>query len=196
MAPVIRALAEVCDVLGDAGNLRREGEEARVLRGSLVGRPIPSVVLTGYEGELFDLAKYVATPSVVYVYPGAPCSPNGGEVSAGLDGAQHRGYMMFWQTFFMMKVKRLGVSSPPWQQLCASYDTDHVRHLLWSDPEFLMAEALGLPTFEADGVRWYRRLTMVILKGRITKVFYPVTPPMEDAQNVFDWLQSRGFKCE
>ena len=141
----MRALAGVRDVLGDARDLRREREEARLHRQVLVGQPIPSMVLTGYEGQLFDLAEYVATPTAVYVYPGAPRSPDGGEASAALDAAQHRGYTMFWNTFFMMKLQWLGVSSPPWQELCASYETDHVRHMLWSDPDFLLAERLGLP---------------------------------------------------
>jgi peroxiredoxin len=191
----MRALAEVRDVLGDARDLRREREEARLHRQVLVGQPIPSLVLTGYQGQLFDLAEYVATPTAVYVYPGAPSSPDGGEASAALDAAQHRGYTMFWNTFFTMKLQRLGVSSPPWQELCASYETDHVRHMLWSDPDFLLAERLGLPTFETDGVRWYRRLTMVILEGRIAKVFYPVRPPATDAEKVFDWVQGRVPEC-
>ena len=45
-----------------------------------------------------------------------------------------------------------------------------------SDPAFKLAEAIGLPTFNtADGLRLYKRLTMVIADGVIEHVFYPIS---------------------
>jgi len=44
---------------------------------------------------------------------------------------------------------------------------------LLNDSRFALAEALGLPTFEAAGMRLYRRLTFVARGGGIEKVLYP-----------------------
>jgi len=59
-----------------------------------------------------------------------------------------------------------------------------------SDERLALADALGLPTFTVDGMRLYRRLTMIITGGIIEHVFYPIFPPDQHAQEVLDWLQA------
>jgi peroxiredoxin len=59
---------------------------------------------------------------------------------------------------------------------------------LLSDPDFLLRKALNLPVFEADGIRFYRRLTLVIRGRTIEHVFYPVFPPNRHAHQVAEWL--------
>jgi peroxiredoxin len=61
---------------------------------------------------------------------------------------------------------------------------------LLSDPEFQLAEALRLPTFEVERRRLYKRLTIVISNSRIEHVFYPVFPPDTHADEVASWLAS------
>jgi peroxiredoxin len=64
-------------------------------------------------------------------------------------------------------------------------------HAVAADPELRLAESLslGLPTFEFDGRRLYKRLALVAERGRIVKVFYPVFPPDENAADVAAWLR-------
>ncbi len=57
-----------------------------------------------------------------------------------------------------------------------------------SDTGFRLSATLGLPTFEADGMPLYKRLTLVIRDGVIEHVFYPVFPPDTHAQQVRGWL--------
>ena len=66
-----------------------------------------------------------------------------------------------------------------------------LSHTVAADPELRLAEALGLPTFEFDGRRLYKRLALVAERGRIVKVFYPVFPPDENAAEVAAWLRQR-----
>lgn len=63
---------------------------------------------------------------------------------------------------------------------------------LLSDPDLRLAEELGLPTFEADGMRLYKRLTLVIDAGTVVKAFYPVFPPDRNAAEVLAWLRTRA----
>ena len=58
-----------------------------------------------------------------------------------------------------------------------------------SDPEFTVQGALGLPTFVANGILLYRRLTMIIDGGSVEHVSYPVFPPDRHAEQILDWLQ-------
>ena len=60
-----------------------------------------------------------------------------------------------------------------------------------SDQDFLLADSLNLPTFEAAGERVYTRLTMAILNGSIEHVWYPVFPTDTHAEVVVRWLASR-----
>jgi peroxiredoxin len=55
-----------------------------------------------------------------------------------------------------------------------------------------LARALRLPTFEVEGQRLLRRVTLIIRDGGIEKVFYPVFPPDQNAQEVLNWLQQQA----
>jgi peroxiredoxin len=66
---------------------------------------------------------------------------------------------------------------------------------LLSDEKLAFAQALGLPTFEVEGMARIKRLTLVIDEGRIEKVFYSVFPPNENAKEVVEWL-SRNISAE
>ena len=61
-----------------------------------------------------------------------------------------------------------------------------------SDTHLSLADALGLPTFEADGLTLFKRLTLVIRDAVIEHVFYPVFPPNEHAQQVLTWLETEN----
>jgi len=70
----------------------------------------------------------------------------------------------------------------------------HLPFALLSDSDFRLLEALRLPTFEINGMRLLKRLTMVISKHRIEHVFYPVFPPDRSASDVVDWLRGQMSK--
>ena len=84
-------------------------------------------------------------------------------------------------------------TSPP----SSTQDTDYQReaverlHLpfeLLSDEHFELVAALRLPTFELAGLRFVKRITLIVRDGVIEKVFYPVFPPDGNAEVVAGWL--------
>jgi peroxiredoxin len=62
---------------------------------------------------------------------------------------------------------------------------------LLSDAELSFTNALQLPTFEVERMTLIKRLTMIIVSGRIEKVFYPVFPPDKNAEDVIEWLSQK-----
>jgi len=64
----------------------------------------------------------------------------------------------------------------------------HLPFELLSDEDLAFARALGLPTFEVEGMALIKRLTLVICDGHIERVFYPVFPPSKNADEVVEWL--------
>ena len=60
----------------------------------------------------------------------------------------------------------------------------HLPFLVLSDANFKFCEALRLPTFDVDGMRLIKRVTMIADKGEIISIHYPVFPSDADA----DWV--------
>ncbi len=109
-----------------------------------------------------------------------------------LDAAQHRAYRADEPDMLALKLVVLGISSQSSGEQQESTEATRVRHVLLSDPNLLLAGRLGLPTFEWGGGQWYRRLTMVVCRGRIDKVFYPVENPARNPAQVVAWAKVRA----
>ncbi|MEL7389844.1 MAG: peroxiredoxin, partial [Pseudomonadota bacterium] len=67
----------------------------------------------------------------------------------------------------------------------------HLPFPLLSDEDLALTVALKLPSFEVDGQRLLRRLTLIAEDEKIVHVRYPVFPPDQDATHVVDWLKER-----
>ena len=59
---------------------------------------------------------------------------------------------------------------------------------LLSDKELNFVRLLKLPTFQFNSMTLIKRLTLVLDNGRIAKVFYPVFPPDQSAEQTLRWL--------
>jgi peroxiredoxin len=81
----------------------------------------------------------------------------------------------------------LSTQTPDYQREMA--DRLHLPFEVLSDARFALTDALRLPTFEVDGMRLIKRLTLIVRDQRIEHVFYPVFPPNESAAQVIDWLE-------
>jgi peroxiredoxin len=58
-----------------------------------------------------------------------------------------------------------------------------------SDAELRFTRALRLPTFEFAGMTLLKRATLVVYRGEVEKVFYPVFPPDQSPRPVLEWLR-------
>lgn len=83
-----------------------------------------------------------------------------------------------------------GLSAQPLAEQQAFARREAMPYPLLNDSDLVLAGRLGLPTFEAGGMRLYRRLTLVARGGRIEKAFYPVSPPDTHAADVVGWLRA------
>lgn len=67
----------------------------------------------------------------------------------------------------------------------------HLPYQLLSDEKEELINALKLPTFEWQGKRLMKRLTMAVEDGKVVKIWYPVFPPDKSAAEVLEWLEKR-----
>lgn len=160
----------------------------------LAGLRLPGVPLPTTEGSTVRLDELGAGRSVVYVYPltGRPGLdvPEGWDAIPGARGCtvQACDFRDHYQELRDARASRVfGLSSQT-----SDYQKELVERLnlpfaMISDPGF----TLPLPTFEAGGMTFYRRLTLIITDGVVEHVFYPVFPPDRHADEVLDWLRAR-----
>ena len=159
----------------------------------LLGMALPAISLPSTGGRSVDLSK-LPGHSVVYCYPrtGAPGQPvpkNWDEIP-GARGCtpESCAFRDHYQQLRNLKTQVFGLSTQTreyQQELVARL---HLPFEVLSDADFAFTNALRLPTFEFDGVRLLKRLTLVLSDGKIEKVFYPVFPPDKHADEVIAWL--------
>ena len=85
-----------------------------------------------------------------------------------------------------------GVSAQPLEDQREAKNRLALPFELLNDSKFELANALRLPTFEYNGMRLIKRLTIVSVNGIIRKVFYPVFPPDLNAGEVVKWLKNES----
>lgn len=161
----------------------------------LTGMPIAAVSVQATDGHSVDLSK-LSGRTVVYAYPrtGVPDVPNppGWDDIPGARGCTPQ-TCAFRDHF--QELKSLGVGAVFG---LSTQDTDYQReaaqrlHLpfaLLSDEHLQLTNAMRLPSFDVQGMRLLKRLTMVLRDGVVEKVFYPVFPPDRNAGDVVNWLR-------
>lgn len=160
----------------------------------LPGMRLPAVGLPATDGSTVDLSALGPGRTVLYVYPktGRPgvdpppewdtipgargCTPEACGFRDHYDGLRQAG----------AGVHGLSTQTTGYQR--EAVDRLGLPFAMLADPELAVGRALGLPTFVAGGVTFYRRLTVIARDGVIEHVFYPVFPPDAHAAEVLDWL--------
>jgi peroxiredoxin len=160
------------------------------------GLQVPDLSLPSTLGSDINVARLNGT-AVLFVYPwtgrsGLSNPPNWDDI-LGAHGStpEAEGFRDLASEFGALDVRLFGVSGQ---------DTEHQREFatraalpfaLLSDAQGAFAAALRLPRFEAGGVHYLKRLTLVIRDGEIVQVFYPVHPPDRHAAEVLSFLSVR-----
>jgi peroxiredoxin/DNA-binding transcriptional MerR regulator len=162
----------------------------------LPGAEVPRLELPDTAGRAVRLDALGPRRTVIYVYPltGRPGTdlPEGWNSIPGARGCTPEtcGFRDHFQDLLEAGAGRVyGLSSQD-----GDYQNEVVERLglpfdMLSDPELSLADALRLPTFEVDGMRLFKRLTLVVRDGVIEHVFHPVFPPDEHARQVLTWLR-------
>ena len=163
----------------------------------LPGTMLPQLTLDSSQGPV-SLRALSMDRLVLYVYPrtgrpGEP-SPAGWDEIPGARGCtpQSIGFRDANARLEELGARVAGLSAQPLNEQLEFAERNAIPYPVIADPERRLGEALRLPTFEADGLTLYKRLTLVVESCAIAKNFYPVFPPDENAAEVVAWLESRS----
>jgi peroxiredoxin len=163
----------------------------------LAGMRMPEVKLVSTSGRTVDLTRSGEGRTAVYCYPrtGRPDRPVPAAWDAipGARGCtpESCGFRDHFAELAALDTGVFGLSTQD-----SDYQREVVARLglpfeLLSDSDFALTRALRLPTFEFEGTELLKRLTLIVVNGRIDHVFYPVFPPDRHAEEVIAWLRLR-----
>jgi len=162
----------------------------------LVNMQLPNVSLTTTGNSTINMST-IKGLSVFYFYPrmGRPDVelPTGWSDIAGASGCtpQSCSFKDYNEAFKKLEVSVYGVSTQS-----SAYQKEAVDRLalpfeILSDENLELSEALNIPTFEVEGVILTKRVTLICQDSKIIKVFYPVFPPKENAQEVISHIEKK-----
>ena len=153
----------------------------------LAGLELPDLTLASSQGDV-----NVRGFAVIYIYPrsGKPGVPllEGWDETPGARGCTPQS-CAFRDRFPDFGVPVAGLSAQSLDDQLEFAERNRMPFPVIADPERRLGAALRLPTFEIHSYTLYKRITLVAENARIVKVFYPVFPPDENADNVLRWLQ-------
>ncbi len=162
----------------------------------LAGKQLPSVALPSTGGATVTLASLPGRV-VVFGYPmtGKPgvALPEGWDDIPGARGCTpqscaFRDHQAELKQAGAMATFGLSTNALDYQREAA--ERLHLPFPLLSDEALTLSSAANLPTLTVDGKVLLKRFALVLDDGSVTKVFYPVFPPDQNAPDVLAWLQA------
>jgi peroxiredoxin len=161
----------------------------------LEGVKLPSIPLISTNGLWVDLSC-VPGRVVIFAYPrtGQPGIPalvdNWNDIPGARGCTPHVcSYRDLADAFQAENVEIYGLSTQGSEYQIELAFRLNLPFQILSDAELKLTNALCLPTFTVSGYILIRRMAWVVDFGRITKVFYPVFPPDENATHVLKWIR-------
>ncbi len=161
----------------------------------LLGMKLPDLALQATSGGAVNLARLVGR-TVLYIYPrtGVPGVdlPPGWNDIPGARGCtpQSCGFRDHFAELKGLGVSHLfGLSTQDTGYQREAAERLHLPFAILSDVELAFTGAMNLPTFAVAGMTLTKRMALIIDDGVISKVFYPVFPPDQNAAEVVAWLR-------
>ncbi len=159
----------------------------------LVGMKMPQVKLLSTNSEVIDLGKLMGL-NVLFCYPmtgvpGVPLPPGWDDIP-GARGCtpQACSYRDAYPKLSKSFTSIFGVSTQSHEYQKELHDRLELPYEILSDENCELQMSLDLPTFEVEGKKLLKRLTLIVKDNLIEKVHYPVFPSNKDVDWVLEQL--------
>jgi len=158
---------------------------------------VPSISLRSTSGRDVNLASASSGQVVFFFYPetGKPGTqiPKSWNDIPGARGCtpQSCSFRGRHSEFRELGFEVFGVSAQSLDEQKEFAERNKLPYDLLNDSDFRLTNELRLPTFKFESKTFIKRLALVVRRGRIKRVFYPVFPPDKNAEIVLEYLRGK-----
>ncbi|WOV91914.1 MAG: peroxiredoxin [Candidatus Zeuxoniibacter abyssi] len=161
----------------------------------LCGMPVPAIRLKSTNGKYTDISS-LSGITVIFAYPmtGRPDTtlPDGWDQIPGARGCTPQSCSfrdLYGEMKFLGMENLFGLSTQNTKYQREAVERLYLPFPMLSDLNLKLVTALNMPTMIVGEMTLLKRLTFVMNKGIIKKVFYPVFPPDRNAIEVISYLR-------
>ena len=161
----------------------------------LTQAPLPLVSLPNQDGNLLKLNRTDTFRLVIYFYP-MTGNPNKmlplnwnkipGATGCTLENCDFRNN---YENFIELNSLPIGITTQSIDDIKEMTLRLGIKYDVLSDSNLKLTKKLSLPTFSVNNLIFIKRLTIIVEKNIIIKVFYPVVDINKHVNKVLEWLK-------
>jgi len=157
---------------------------------------LPDISLKNQQGNLLKIKRSDTFRLILYFYSrtGNPNEnlPKNWNQTPGAIGCtvETCSFRDNYEELIKLNALPIGVSTQTIDYIKEMTDRLAIPYDVLSDSENILLNSLKLPFFEIDKKVYFKRLTLIVEKNIVKKVFYPIFPPNKHINEVLEWLRT------
>ena len=161
----------------------------------LLNTSIPLISLPNQWGNLLQLKRNDTFRLIIYFYSmtGNPDKklPKNWNSIPGVKGCtlENCKFRDNYENFIQLNAIPIGISTQSIDDIKEMTNRLNIQYDILSDADLLFTKKLSLPTFTVDNKIYIKRLTIIVEKNMIKKIFYPIVSISKHVETVLKWLK-------
>tara|TARA_Y100001970_G_scaffold249807_1_gene320804 strand:+ start:2448 stop:3002 length:555 start_codon:yes stop_codon:yes gene_type:complete len=174
----------------EPSNLQEDNELKNLLDSNL-----PHISIPNQDGNFLKLNRLDTFRLVMYCFPmtGRPdkALPKDWNLIPGASGCtlQNCSFRDHYDEIISLNAIPIGISTQSVEDLKEMSIRLSIPYDILSDINLNFQKSLNLPTFTIENKTYIKRLTLIIEKTFIKKIFYPINMPEKHINEVIKWLK-------
>lgn len=167
----------------------------KTLLNNLLNKPLPPILLPNQTGNLLQLKRKDSFRLVIYFYSltGHPKKklPTNWENIPGAKGCTLENCIFRdnYEKLIQLNAIPIGISTQTIEDIKEMTNRLGIQYDILSDSNLVCVQKLSLPTFCVDERTFIKRLTIIVEKNIIKKVFYPIDSISKHINSILEWLK-------
>ena len=169
--------------------------ESKSVIDSLLNTQLPTISLPNQDGNYLKLNRTDTFRLVIYFYSltGNPNKklPKNWHQIPGANGCtlENCSFRDNYEKLIELNAIPIGISTQSIDVIKEMTLRLGIQFDILSDAELLCVNKLSIPTFLVEDKTYFKKMTIIVEKNTIKKVFYPVVSVNKHISNVLEWLR-------
>tara|TARA_B100001057_G_scaffold287699_1_gene287773 strand:- start:87 stop:629 length:543 start_codon:yes stop_codon:yes gene_type:complete len=161
----------------------------------LLNKHLPAISLKNQQGNLLNLKRTDTFRLILYFYPmtGNPNKilPQNWDQIPGAIGCTSEtcAFRDNYEELIKSNAIPIGISTQTVEDLQEMTNRLLVPYDVLSDSDYFLMNALNIPNFKNENKIYFKRITLIVEKNIVKKVFYPIFSPNKHINEVLEWVR-------